>query len=225
MSCPALSCPVLSCSLCPVLSCPVLPACRSACLPACLSVCLPALPVLLLLTGSCMQSSADWLALSPLALFMLRRLWRRADTSAALPVLLVLTGSGLANQRELALRFLRRLLRGCVGACVCFAAVLPPSVCASVCRGACSVACRVAACPACPSGPRGCGPPPPFFLCCWFLAGVAPWWLPGPWGSWPRLAWVGPLLAPKPVFKSVPVLSMYRGHASIFAKASVVPDL
>ena len=117
-----------------------------------------ALPVLLLLTGSCMQSSADWLALSPLALFVQRRLWRRADTTAALPVLLVLTGSGLANQRELALRFLRRLLRGCVGACVCFAAVLPPSVCPSVCRGACSVACRVAACPACPSGPRGCGP-------------------------------------------------------------------
>ena len=60
-----------------------------------------------------MQSSADWLAPSPLALFVQRRLWRRADTTAALPVLLVLTGSGLANQRELALRFLRRLLRVC----------------------------------------------------------------------------------------------------------------
>jgi hypothetical protein len=172
-----------------------------------------------------MQSSADWLALSPLALFVQRRLWRRADTTAALPVLLVLTGSGLANQRELALRFLRRLLRGCVGACrspacrlwvyvgrrarlsVCVCGVVvclpvgcvclfrrrPSAVCLSVCLSWCLLAClsccRLSSLSVWASGLR---PLPPSFLCCWFLAGVAPWWVPGPWGSWPGLLGLGP---------------------------------
>lgn len=114
----------------------------------------------------------------------------------------------------------------CVRGCVRLFRRRPSAVCLSVrlswCLLGCLSCCRLSCLSVWASGVR---PLPPSFLCCWFLAGVAPWWVPGPWGSWPGLAWVGPLLAPKPVFKSVPILSMYRGHASIFAKASLTPYL